>query len=740
MPLQLPNLDDRTFEQLLEEAKRRIPVYTPEWTNFDIDSDPGITIVQLFAFMTESLLYRANRIPERDRLKFLQLLGIGLQKPAAAQGVVVIRPSRGPLQSLPLDPGIVVTAGNVGFLTLDGVNVLPVESRLYYKKGVDPQDPRFSGLQTKYNAVLAALNAAGDSSASGDVNLNFYETTPMLLPIPGSPNPVLDLKLDTIDRSVYLALLAPEGVPFDAPADQAKLRSVLARQVLSLGIAPSVDGTVPPLLPVQASKRVPTAGLIYEIADAGNHPTEDRYARLNLIQQPDVLTDVGVVQLQLPDAAQLVTWDFTAPLTEGGGDYPPRLEDEKVRARLITWLRIRLPQDSEVSATTQVPTARLRWIDVNATRVRQAITVNNEPLGLGTGEPDQSVVLANTPVIQESILLSSVDGNGVGTLWRLTDDLLAAGPDDAVFLLDPESGQIRFGDGNNGARPQREQRLFASYRYGGGIQGNVGIGAIKATPDIRLQGGYTLENPLPTWGGDRGQSVADGERTIPLSLRHRDRLVTAQDFADISRRTPGVDVGRVEVLPLFNPDDTANDLPGAVTVMLIPQDDAAQPLWPVPNRQFLRTVCDYLDPRRLVTTEIYVRGLVYIPIYVSVGIQTQDGYFRDTVLQAVTQRLHLYLSSLPPGGSDGQGWPRNRRLLDKDLEAIVTRVPGVEFVQDLLLSVEGNKTELSGLELPLLAALRVVEGAPDPLSTLTDNPRRADSPTFIPVPVSKANC
>ena len=78
MPLTLPVLDDRNYEQLLNEAKQRIPVHTPEWTNFNVESDPGITMVQLFAFLTDSLLYRANRIPERNRLKFLQLLGITL--------------------------------------------------------------------------------------------------------------------------------------------------------------------------------------------------------------------------------------------------------------------------------------------------------------------------------------------------------------------------------------------------------------------------------------------------------------------------------------------------------------------------------------------------------------------------------------------------------------------------------------------------------------------------------------
>ena len=101
---------------------------TPEWTNFEVDSDPGITIVQLFAFLTENLLYRADRIPERNRLKFLQLLGIPLQQAAPAQGLVRVRNERGPVEPLPLEAGIVVSAGQVNYITLDPVNVLPVEA------------------------------------------------------------------------------------------------------------------------------------------------------------------------------------------------------------------------------------------------------------------------------------------------------------------------------------------------------------------------------------------------------------------------------------------------------------------------------------------------------------------------------------------------------------------------------------------------------------------------------------
>ena len=71
MPITVPEIDTRNYDEILSEAIARIPVHTPEWTNFT-DSDPGITVLQLFSFMTENLLYRSNQIPERNRLKFLK--------------------------------------------------------------------------------------------------------------------------------------------------------------------------------------------------------------------------------------------------------------------------------------------------------------------------------------------------------------------------------------------------------------------------------------------------------------------------------------------------------------------------------------------------------------------------------------------------------------------------------------------------------------------------------------------
>jgi hypothetical protein len=73
MPLNIPDLDDRTFKDLVEEALALLPHYAPEWTNHNA-SDPGITLIELLAYFTEALIYRLNRITRATRISFLQLL------------------------------------------------------------------------------------------------------------------------------------------------------------------------------------------------------------------------------------------------------------------------------------------------------------------------------------------------------------------------------------------------------------------------------------------------------------------------------------------------------------------------------------------------------------------------------------------------------------------------------------------------------------------------------------------
>ena len=87
MGLPVPKLDDRQFQDLVDEAKKRIPHYCSEWTDHNV-SDPGVTLIELFAWMTEVLLYRLNQVPDLHYIKFLEMFGIRLQEPQPAQARV----------------------------------------------------------------------------------------------------------------------------------------------------------------------------------------------------------------------------------------------------------------------------------------------------------------------------------------------------------------------------------------------------------------------------------------------------------------------------------------------------------------------------------------------------------------------------------------------------------------------------------------------------------------------------
>ncbi len=83
MALPAPHLDDRTFQSLVDDAKRMVQQRCPEWTDHNV-SDPGVTLIETFAYMVDQLLWRLNRVPDRTYIKFLDLIGTRLQPPAAA--------------------------------------------------------------------------------------------------------------------------------------------------------------------------------------------------------------------------------------------------------------------------------------------------------------------------------------------------------------------------------------------------------------------------------------------------------------------------------------------------------------------------------------------------------------------------------------------------------------------------------------------------------------------------------
>lgn len=767
MPITPPSLDDRRFTQLVDSTLARARVHTPEWTNFN-QSDPGVTLVQLFSFLTENLLYRANLTPLRNRAKFLQMLRLPLAPASAANGLVAIANERGAptVQTLPAD--LELRAGSVPFRTQLGLDVLPLEARVFFKRrlAAEAQSPE---LLEYYRLLYASYQLPFPD----DVTL--YETVAL------DPQVVdtVDLNAETVDASLWIALLARKNDVPDIGDDPWKtLRDELGGRTLTLGIVPALDAESAVLSPAGSAQprqllrfelpRVEEGGRVPRSANEKPAPS---YRQLEPRTDVDLLSVPGVVQLALPDASQLRMWQDIDPLEGGVGEMPPSLDDPALGDRVITWLRVRADGAAQ---------ARIRWAGINAAPVRQLERIDAEPLADGDGTPDQTRRLARAPVLPGTVVVSTRVGSEAVQRWQPIDDLAAAAPEvpvgnprstarelqapseglTDVFELDAEAGELRFGDGLRGRRLPLGARVFASYEFSQGAQGNVAEGAIDSAP--QLPSGMRVFNPVQTWGGADAETVAAGEKQVRRYLQHRDRLVSVDDFESVAARTPGVQIGRIEVLPAFHPDLVPNEpgaAPGVVTLMAIPQFDPGQPDAPRADRLFLNALCRHLDPRRLVTTELVVRGAVYKGIWISAGIEVAAGFAIAEVVEAVKIRLRALLAPVGPRGNmprdtplftpratdPERGWPLRTAVSSRVLLAEVARVPGVTSVSDVLIA-EGLRAaadviEMTGLELPRVLGISVVAGEPMSLDALRGGTTAASlAPSLLPVPVVPESC
>jgi hypothetical protein len=762
MPVTLPQIDDRRYDDLLGEAIARIPVHTPEWTSFN-HSDPGVTLIEVFAFLTESLLYRANQIPERNRKRFLQLLRIPLQTATPAQGLVTIsNPSSPNPQPVLLTDGIEVRSGQVPFRTTRAIDVLPVEGRLWVKQKVAAPTPE---LKSYYQQLYASYRGT-----PAGIEPQLYAAVPF---------PALDgsavVLSDTIDNYLWLALLVRDA---DARAGKTPdfLRPLIANQTLSLGVVPSVADNAATLPAGRAFGAASTASLRVEVPQvpAGGGLPDDpanripAYRTIPVSAENDLFSVPGIADISLPDAASLTLWNNIDPLEAGVDGLPPAIEDDAVAARVITWLRI--------SSSAATP-ARFLWMGCNAVPVTQSAQIVNERLPDGTGEPEQAVNLSRPPVLPGSVTVTVTTLQGQSDVWQEIDDLGVAGaevpvPDprippggpkppsapSKVFALDAEAGVVRFGDGANGARPPAGATLRASYEYSLGAPGNVGAATINSSPV--LPDGFQVANPVATWGGADAEAVADGEKQISRYLQHRDRLVTVFDFKTITLRTPGVEIGRVEVLPNINPSFGSAQTPGAVTLMVIPTTDPQQPDAPLPRRDFLDAVCQYLDPRRLITTEVFLRGPDYQGLWVSIGIKVAAGFNESQICDAVKQSVLDFLKPTAGGpealpadptllfgaGDVENGWTLGKSVVALELLAVANRTRGVEFVDEVLLAgpdgTPATRLDMTGLQLPRVLGIRVTNGPAASIADLRGTKAGGSTiaPAIVQIPVIPEEC
>jgi hypothetical protein len=727
MPLPRPILDDRSYEQLRDELVRRIPVYTREWTDHN-PSDPGITLLELFSYLGENLLYRFNQIPETTRLEFLRLLQIPL-RPARPSRAMLTLTTELPAGVL-VEQGTEAKAGSLSFESRTEVRALPVEVEAYAKAQRElPDAEEEPEVFEFFRRAVDAIDGLEDGEAPVA-----YENE--LVPPQADGLPV-DFD-ETVDGMLWVAVLAPDG------EDPNLLREAViehrdAPVHLNLGFVPDpVVPSVADISPCPGEGNEPTGPAVdWQIStgeiDGSGEPV---YRALRVGgDTTGGLRQEGVVRLELPDslddAGAFVPPD---PDAAGSGDLPPPLDDDK-EARVLFWLRAYRRDESRVG--------KVLWVGANATEVEQLRRARTQFLGTGTGTADQRFKVIHTPVAPGSLVLEVEDADG-WQKWTDVDAFHASGEQDRHFVLDPDAGEVRFGNTVQGYVPQIGQRIRArSYRYGGGAAGNVAVGAISKLPEVS---DVEVSNPLPASGGADAEAIEKALERIPGELRRRDRAVTRGDFRELASMTPGADVGRAEVLALFHPHTRLTEAAGVVSVVVWPRHDPRHPGAPLPDRGLLRRVCKWLDARRLVTTELYVIPPTYRKVAVSVGLVAKPGFGIEAVRNWVELVIRQYLAPLPPYGPSGEGWPLGRRVHGPELEAAALQIEGVEFLEGLEVAgwdaraerwVPGT-VELALDDVPELVEITVVEGEPlTPGEALGPPPAQT---TPVPIPVEREAC
>jgi predicted phage baseplate assembly protein len=273
---------------------------------------------------------------------------------------------------------------------------------------------------------------------------------------------------------------------------------------------------------------------------------------------------------------------------------------------------------------------------------------------------------------------------GAGSLaWQQVDDFFASGPADAHFVLNRTTAQINFGDGSHGRIPVANPASPTSnivarfYRFGGGAVANVGAGSVQSLQSS-IPGVDTATNLQPALGGSNEETLDSAKLRAPQELKSKNRAVTSDDFEYIAEQTPGVRIRRAKALPLHHPSYPDVPIPGVVTVIVVPESDAPNP---IAGAATLAIVCAELNQHRLLTSEVYVVAATYRLVLVEATLVVAPNADLSVVKKAVEASLSAFFHPLT-GGTDGQGWPFGETIFYSDVYRRILDVDGVLRIQD----------------------------------------------------------
>ena len=656
MPLQVTNLDDLTFASLKTELRRRIPAYTPEWTDFN-ESDPGIALIELFAWLADILVYRINKIPDNAYIKFLQLLNIQLDLPVPAHVYLTFT-----LVSKDLPNAVPIPGGTqAGLSSSSSTPVIFETADNLYACG----------------ASLAAVQTYDGARYSVITNFNPTDG--------GSWYPFS--KAPQAGAAVYLGFdrAFPSLGGFQFPL------TILVKTPAVTGSAqgatmPNASGSNPPVIAVL------------------EYSTSSGWSPINVVSDSSAaLTQSGVIQFKAPSDWAAVQYGALRKSSDPA----------------YYWMRYRIDQllGPGYQAPPQITNVLINTITArNAVTVQGELLGASHGLPNQTFQLRNVPVLPIPSDVPGIIEVDEGDGNGF-QLWTQVTDFAGYDRNSKVYTLDYSTGTVAFGNGVNGAIPHflsldgsnlepsdLPNIRVTQYQWGGGAAGNAGADTITSLL-TSIPYVSSVTNLLPSSGGADEETVSEAEDRAPEQIRTLSRAVTVEDFVALALRTPGGHIKRATAIPLLRPITQvirAADgsvvlpppAPGVVTVLVVP--DGPDPQQPIASDQTLASVAQYLDTFRLVTCELYVSRPIYRSVEIQARVIVQPSANSGEVQTALETALLNFYNPLvggqpppaPPGAAStsappplGTGWPFGGTIFVSEAYRQILQVPGVQYIQ-----------------------------------------------------------
>ncbi len=637
-------LDERTFQDLVDEAKRRIPRYCPEWTNHNV-SDPGVTLIELFAYMVDQLLYQVNRVPEKNYRAFLDMIGVKLAPPNAARVDMTFRLSAP--QPIPMT---IPKGTEVGTIRTENeqARIFTTEKDLV----IVPPGLKYILTTTNSSSYTDWSKAALDRSPR---EIKVFQDEPQ----PGNAF-YLGFNQNIASNTLVIGLDSDNlGVGIN-PADPPIFWEYWDSQQekwLSLDISrDTTEGLTVPYAEVEAYIPLSCGEREIEVTSGSGEPILAWWLRC-----------------RYKDLARGQSGYNTSPVVRQFSAYTIGGTVSASHSQII----------------------KMETLGRSNGESGQSFKVRNPP------------VLTLNPADNETILLDGIEGQPP-EFWKQVIDFSESGPFDKHFVCDYVTGEISFGPSLRNPAGEEEQKgaippfgchiIMTAYRSGGGTDGNVGSNTISSLKTSLPYVDRVINRGMAT-GGTTAESLEHALQRGPRTLRARNRAVTAEDFEVLTREaTSGV--ARVRCLTpgavdKANPGNFEEAVePGTVVLMVVPEVQAdAWDLRPenVNISPGMRgSILDFLDERRLLTTHIELIEPNYQWITIQARIKTTNPYVNDRVKNEALRRLYSFIRPVQ-GGPDhtmrfdpekpGEGWPFGRVLYISEVFPILQTIEGVEFIE-----------------------------------------------------------